>query len=148
MSEWASNTLKQVEARREDERLRRETFLEKQRVKKAEGPLLWKAVCEEILNNCRGFNTQIGEEALRIVPEKDGRLVVRSRVDGAARELRVRFDEAAGSLSWGCEGEGGEFSIEVPLDGRARFADKFGGADPDSVAAQMLNTLVLARRAY
>lgn len=143
MNDWASEVFKQVESQRASERLRQETFLEKQRIKKTEGPLLWASVKQHVQDGCRSFNAIGNRAALAVEPGQDDRLVVISRLEDAPRTLRIGFDAGSGRLGWGCEGEFGEWGIEVSLDGKPQFVDKFGVTTPEWAARHMMNALVL-----
>lgn len=145
MNDWASGVFKQIETQRAVDRLRQETFLEKQRIKKTEGPRLWAEVRKHVEEGCHSFNAIDGRAVLGVEPGRDELLVVISRLEDAPRTLRIVFDSDSGRVRWGCDGEYGEWALEVTLDGKPQFVDKFGAVTAEGAARQMMNVLMLRR---
>ncbi len=143
MNDWAQDAAKRLQAQRDNEQLKREVFVEKQRLKRSRAPLLWGAIKRRIADNCAGFNAEFEHPMLSVEEAPHDRMLVKALIDEIPRALRISFDEAGASLGWGCEGRFGRWEIEITNDGIAQFTGEFGPASVNTIADEMLNALVL-----
>lgn len=62
--DWANNAKKQIEKRREDSRLKNQTFVAEQDLKKAKSPIVWEQVRNNIQSMRNAFNTAMEAEII------------------------------------------------------------------------------------
>lgn len=139
---WADTALQRKREQEQKLELERRVFLEKQELKRIEGPRLWAAVRVAVERNCAELNRKAAEQLLVFRDASDARIEVALR-DGS-RILRGSYSE--GALSWGCIGAGpsefGDWRLEVDNAGAVHFQDKFGPVTNAEIAAELLlNTL-------
>jgi hypothetical protein len=143
MTDWARDAAKHLRDQQEKSRLEQQAFVEKQQLKRVKGPQMWGALKERIVENCKAFNVEVEREVLVLEKSPNDRMVVKSLLNDAPRTLRISFDEAAGSLGYGCEGRFEKWQLEVSNSGVVQFSNQFGSDSVESIADAMLNTLVL-----
>ena len=142
MNDWADKALKRIEDRRINQRNQDEVFLEKQRIKRAQGFPLWLEVRKHVEANCSDFNLKAGTQMLVFEVTPDSELLVRASIDGSTRTLHANFKDSTGELSFFCGAHSGHWILEATTDGKAQFIGSSRTSSTEQVAEQMLTSLV------
>lgn len=142
MTDWADYAIGRLEKQRQDQRLKDQKFVEKQRIKKAHGIPLWRQIRQIIKDNCSALNTKVGKEMLVFEVTQDREVSVRAHLDSDVRRLHALFDEETGKLSWECGEKSGDWEVAVTDEGGAQFQWGMIPTVPTSIVKQMLDALL------
>ena len=142
MNDWADRALKRLSDHRIHQRNQDEVFLEKQRIKKAQGFPLWLEVRKYVEANCSDFNLKAGTQMLVFEVTPNSELTVRASIDGSTRSLHANFKDSTGELSFFCGANSGHWLLEATTDGKAQFIGSSRTSSTEQIAEQMLTSLV------
>jgi hypothetical protein len=143
MSDWADDAIRKLQQKRDDQRLKAETFLEQQKIKRANGIPLWDEVRARIRARISELKEKSGGSSIvTIQSDQPGEMLVRSEV-GGGQLLHARFKEDTGQLTWWCANKDKDgWEVAVTEGGGSCFQRGIIVTTPDSIATQMLNTLL------
>ena len=142
MNDWADRALKRLNDHRINQRNQDEVFLEKQRIKRAQGFPLWLEVRKYVEANCSDFNLKAGTQMLVFEVTPNSELTVRASIDGSTRSLHANFNDSTGELAFFCRANSGHWLLEATTDGKAQFIGSSRPSSPEQIAEQMLTSLV------
>jgi hypothetical protein len=142
MADWADDVLAKLKNQQQQKQLQDAVFLERQQLKKAKGMPLWREVRQRVQENCEALNMKSRKSLLRVGVKHEMELFVASDIEGRHYQLEANFDEDAARLSWTCGEKHGQWDIDVLQDGSVKFTGGMVPTSPESIAKQMLDTLV------
>ena len=145
MNDWADYALGKLQQQRENQRLKDQKFVEKQKLKKARGIPLWQQTREAVKNNCEALNTKSGENLLAFEVTNNMELSVRSLAGQEVRELHANFDGDLGKLIWTSGAKTGSWELAVSEEsGDVYFQQSWAlpPATPAKMAKEMLDALL------
>jgi hypothetical protein len=145
MSDWSEKIADELRERRDKKAADSAKLLEKQTIKREQGPALWDRFKEAFIKNCDDLNANMKEEILirEVTPAHE--LGVCKRFEGRTDHLTVEFHAETG-LTWDSESHFafGHCDISVPK-GRLHFFEGSSiPSSPDSLAERILRTFLLA----
>ncbi|SRR5712692_1389400 len=146
MNDWATKVAEKLKEQHENDQLQTTAFLEKQRLKKANGTPRWLQVREAVKKNCEDLNLQMQKTVLtfEVVPNVNMR--VRADIDGAHRYLTSSFDADRCLLEWSCDSDSthGTFGMATTGDGDVVFVQGAVAEPiaPEAIAKKLLNSLL------
>jgi hypothetical protein len=139
MNDWAADLARSIKKRQEDEKISEEKFVQQHRLKTAFGPTLWAELRKEIEEQCRSFNSGMGETVLSCEFNRFGQLVVTKVARGKRKELRIKFEPEIGQLAWESEGQNNSAEVAISLDGKGSFR----GTSIPSMAREILEPFLI-----
>ena len=143
MNDWADNMAGRIRQRRQNQEVRDAKFVEKQRIKRANGEPLWRQVRDHVKQNCDDLNKRTGETLLTFEVGQLSEIHVRGEVDGKHRILSATYDPEQCTLTYTCGDKSDSWEVLVGDDGTVTFGWGMGiQSTPASIANQMLNTLL------
>lgn len=143
MNDWSDYALGRLKKQAEDQRLKDQKFLEKQRLKKAHGTPLWHEVRRIAKENAEHLNAKAGREILVFEVTQNTTLKVRANLESGPRTLQALFDGETGKVEWECEGKAGAaWNVLIEDDGTPRFYWSLVPTTPASMVKQMLDKLL------
>jgi hypothetical protein len=142
MNDWADYAVAKLQQQRQNQRLKDEKVIERQRIKRSLGVPLWNQVRQIAKENAEDFNKKIGEELLTFEVTQNSELRVRFRNNETFRVLHAVFDSEGGILSWQCEGKSGSWEVSVTDDGGTQFRWSLVPTTPGSIVKQMFDALL------
>ena len=143
MNDWVNVMAGRIKTRRQDRPLNDAKFVEVQRIKRTKAEPLWKAVRNQVRENCDALNKKMGEAVLTFEIVADFEISVRTELDGQHNFLHVDFDAERCVLSWSCGKKQGKWEVIVSEDGSLTSAWGMGiPSNPASIANEMLTALL------
>jgi hypothetical protein len=146
LNDWASKSAAKLNKQLADQKVQSAEFLEKQRLKKANGTPLWMEVREAVKTSCEDFNREMSRPVLcfEVTPNKE--LKVRADVEGMHRCLIAQFDAERCFIEWECEEKRkGPWGMATTSNGDVVFvksAPVYEQITPKAIAEVMLNSLL------
>lgn len=142
MGDWADKALKRLSDKKINKQLQDSAFLERQRIKKDHGMILWLEVREQVKKNCAELNTKARREILVFEVTVNTELSVRTSLEEGSQNLHASFIESTGKLSWRTRVNQGSWTIEPTAEGNAEFTGSHGPTTVEWIADEMLTALI------
>jgi hypothetical protein len=143
MSDWSDRALGKLQERSKNKQIQDEVWLEKQRVKKAQGIPIWHEIRAIVKKHVSDFNATVKMEQLFFEVTQNNEIRVRSEIEDHRQFLQASFDENTGKLTYECGAKkrGSRWDLSI-VDGKVGFYWGMVPKTPDSIAEQMLDALI------
>lgn len=143
VNDWSDYALGRLKKQQDDQRLKDEKFVAKQKLLKSHGVPLWNEVRKIVIENLMSLNAKAGKQILVTDDTPNSILRVENNLRSTGNLLHITFDEETGKLEWDCEGKkSGSWELAVSDDGSVRFHWGMVPTTPASIAKQMLDALL------
>lgn len=144
MTEWSRKMVERLRKRGESQRVRDTKFLETQRLKREIGPSLWQEVTNAIIIEGSALDSEMERDTVTVGKSgSSSELELLANLDDGVRRCHVRFEAETGKLTWKTEkGTGDTIELVVGLDGKMAFHSGMIPQRAESVARQILETLL------
>ena len=149
--EWAAEWAAKLKRKQAEASLKDANFQERQRIKRDQGPGLWREVVQSLNNKCVLLNNAMSEEILGPDPEPitstpyQVSLILRSH--GSVSRLKVCFAQKADRVIAECTVGPTERKWELAVNqaGKAHFQEGMIPAAPEEIAERSLDMLLNGR---
>jgi hypothetical protein len=142
MNDWSDAALAKLKKQEQDQQLKNQALVERQRLKKAYGTPLWHEVRRIVKENCDHLNKKAGEELVRFSITPNTEIEVLEVGVGKSRSIHATFNEDTGVLEWKTRAKSGSWEVLISDDGSACFAEAALSYNPASIANQMMDAML------
>jgi hypothetical protein len=145
MTDWANSMAARLKARDQERQLAATNSAKTESVRTTRGEALWLEVKAQVKQNADALNTKTAQQSLTVEVVPGQEMQVRAVVDGAYRVLHVAYDRDSGTPGWKCDGQSGEWIVQVSSDGITNFVKATGMEAPScpaKTATDMLTALL------
>ena len=145
--DWTKKLAQKLKDRRQRQSIRDVKFVEKQNLKRQLGPRLWEAVKAAVKQRCDDLNIEMQEQVLSFNPVPSHQISVDAQTDalmqgGELRHLQAEFNVETGHVDYDSSNYKGSFELSIGDDGNAQFYSGMIPATPDSIAREMIGSLL------
>jgi hypothetical protein len=144
MSDWSNDIIGKLKQKQENESVKDKKFLEQQRIRREQGPLLWNAVKSAVTKLALELKQSSGGKEIVVVrPDAQPFNVVVGTPDGQ-HTVSATFNQGTDTLTWasGMDSHIG-WRVIVSEDGSANFNASSGEMIlPDAIARKLLEALL------
>jgi hypothetical protein len=143
MSDWADDTIRKLNQRREEKMEETKRFNHEQLIKRATGIPLWNEVKANLKDRIAELKQKMGTDVVVVQSDQPNEMVLCGVMD-RHQILHINFAHETGTVSWECEGKSsGRWELVIADDGKPWFQWGAGISTPtDLMATQMLDALL------
>jgi len=143
MSDLAKKIAARLKSTHEARAIQDETFVEQQRLKRANGNSVWLDVRNAIIAECRDINREMGQQIAVCEETASGELNVGVIINEAPRKLHVEFSKEGLQTNRNCGNRHGHWHLATTGSGQVTFVrgQEQAPISPKEIADDLINII-------